>query len=55
MLEDRVADIRIYLTDNSKVMAATGWKQEVSPAQIVDEIAKWITDNKVALQPILVG
>ncbi len=55
VLEDRVADIRIYLTDNSKVTAATGWKPEVSPAQIVDEIAKWISDNKVALQPILEG
>jgi CDP-paratose 2-epimerase len=51
--EDRIADIRIYLTDNSKVMAATGWKPEVTPAQIVDEIAKWITDNRSSLLGIL--
>jgi len=55
VLEDRVADIRIYLTDNTKVTAQTGWKPHISPAQIVDEIAKWITDNKISLQPILAG
>lgn len=53
VLEDRVADIRIYLTDNSKVTAATGWKPEISPAHIVDEIARWIVDNKTILSGIL--
>jgi CDP-paratose 2-epimerase len=53
VLEDRVADIRIYLTDNSKVTAATGWQPEINPVQIVDEIARWIADNKTALSSIL--
>jgi CDP-paratose 2-epimerase len=53
VLEDRVADIRIYLTDNSKVTAQTGWKPEIGPAQIVDEIARWIKDNQQSLQAIL--
>lgn len=55
VLEDRVADIRIYLTDNSRVTAATGWQPEVSPAQIVEEIARWVMDNRNALQNILSG
>jgi CDP-paratose 2-epimerase len=31
VLEDRVADIRIYLTDNTKVTAQTGWKPQDQP------------------------
>jgi CDP-paratose 2-epimerase len=53
VLEDRVADIRIYLTDNTQVTAKTGWKPEIRPAQIIDEITRWITDHKEKLATIL--
>ena len=53
VIEDRVADIRIYLTDNTKVTQATGWKPQIMPAMIVDEIARWIADNRSSLASIL--
>jgi len=51
--ENRQADIRIYLTDNSKVTAATGWRPEISPLQIVEEITEWIKNNAKQLESIL--
>jgi CDP-paratose 2-epimerase len=51
--ENRAADIRLYITDNSKVTALTGWKPEISMEQIVQEITEWITENEDALAPIL--
>ena len=43
--ENRTADIRIYITDNSKVTAKTGWKPQISPKQIFSEIYEWIKEN----------
>ncbi|MDZ4786080.1 MAG: NAD-dependent epimerase/dehydratase family protein [bacterium] len=51
--EDRPNDLRIYLTDCSKVSALSNWRPNISPGQIVEDISKWIIDNKVALEPIL--
>jgi CDP-paratose 2-epimerase len=51
--ENRPADIRLYVTDNSKVTALTGWKPEIGVEQIVEEITAWLTENREALEPIL--
>lgn len=51
--ENRTADIRIYITDNSKVTAKTGWKPQISPKQIFSEIYKWIKENEQQLASIL--
>jgi len=51
--ENRPADIRLYVTDNSKVTALTGWKPEISIEQIVEEITAWLGENREALEPIL--
>jgi CDP-paratose 2-epimerase len=53
--EDRQADIRIYITDNKAVEAATGWKPELQIRQIVEDIHDWIKENQTVLQPILIG
>lgn len=52
IVEDRVADIRIYLTDNQKVTRLTGWKPQISVTEILEEIIRWIQDNKELLRPI---
>ncbi len=52
IVEDRAADIRIYLTDNQKVTSLTGWKPQISVINIMDEIIRWIQDNKELLRPI---
>lgn len=51
--ENRPADIRLYITDNSKVTALTGWRPEIGIEQIVEEITEWLAENREALEPIL--
>ena len=51
--ENRPADIKLYVTDNSKVTARTGWKPEIGIKQIVEEITEWRKENEEALKPIL--
>ncbi len=51
--EDRPGDIRIYITDNSKVTEKTGWKPEITVDQIIEEISIWIKENSEPLRPLL--
>ncbi|GAA4416918.1 NAD-dependent epimerase/dehydratase family protein [Nibrella viscosa] len=51
--ENRAADIRLYITDNTKVTNLTGWKPEKGIKDIVSDIAKWLDENRAALEPIL--
>ncbi len=51
--ENRPADIRLYITDNTKVTNLTGWKPEIGMEQIVEEITAWLDENRDALEPIL--
>jgi CDP-paratose 2-epimerase len=51
--ENRKADLRIYVTDNSEVNAATGWKPAHTPETIMKEIYEWIRENEEDLKPIL--
>jgi CDP-paratose 2-epimerase len=51
--ENRIADIRIYVTDNTYVTERTGWYPKIKPNQTINEIAEWISLNKEALSPIL--
>lgn len=51
--EDRVADIRLYITDNERVNLRTGWRPEKDVRCIVEEIVGWIRAHKEALRPIL--
>lgn len=53
VLADRAADIRIYLTDNSKVTECTGWQPMITAEDIVADITKWIVNNRAMLEPIL--
>lgn len=51
--ENRTADIRIYITDNTKVTEKTGWKPEIGPRQIIQEIYEWMKENEAQLASIL--
>ncbi|MCZ7355811.1 MAG: GDP-mannose 4,6-dehydratase [Candidatus Methanoperedens sp.] len=51
--EDRPGDIRIFITDNSKITGKTGWKPEIEVEQIIEEISNWIGENSELLRPIL--
>ncbi len=47
------ADIPYYISDCSKVIAATGWRPEKTPECIVQEICTWLSTNESQLRPIL--
>jgi len=51
--ETRVADLRIYLTDNTKVTEKTGWVPKKTPDEIIEEIVQWIQKEELLLKPIL--
>ncbi|WP_235203273.1 NAD-dependent epimerase/dehydratase family protein [Candidatus Magnetobacterium casense] len=53
VMQDRVADIPIYLTDHSKVTAVTGWRPQRYATDIVQEIALWMQENEDSLEGIL--
>jgi CDP-paratose 2-epimerase len=46
-------DIPYYVSDNALVTAATGWQPSRDPAAIVDDVFRWLTDNRAILEPIL--
>ena len=51
--ETRAADIRLYLTDNSKITAQTGWKPEIKTEQVMKDIYNWVVANESVLEKIL--
>lgn len=53
IVEHRQADIRIYITDNTKISALSGWRPEKKPKDIITEIYKWIKENQLILNNIL--
>ena len=51
----RPGDVRIYITDSSRVRAASGWKPRWTIERIIESIAAWIRDSEERLEPILGG
>ena len=52
--QDRKADIRIYITDNSKISKLTGWQPESKIEDIVEDVYSWIKRNESQLYNILI-
>lgn len=52
-IETRPADLRIFVTDNSKIEAETGWKPKKSVETICRDIYDWIKQNELQLELIL--
>ena len=51
--EPRPADVRMYITDNSKVTQTIGWKPKTGVEEIIEDVFRWIEDNKKSLEPII--
>ena len=43
--DNRVADIKLYLTDNRRVTAATGWSPTRNPEQVLRDLHAWMTTH----------
>ncbi len=53
IVEGRSADIPIFITDNSKITALTGWKPILSIEKIVEDIHLWLSENEEKLSYVL--
>jgi CDP-paratose 2-epimerase len=52
---NRPADVRLYVSDCRRIGAETQWKPTIAVPAIVEEIARWIRDNRGMLEPVLNG
>lgn len=50
---ERPVDLRIYITDKSKIESVSGWSPQYGVERIIEDILKWIGKNEKALSPIL--
>ena len=50
--ENRVADVPIYLTDNTRVHAATGWLPRFTPEEVLTDIYAWVQENETNLRGV---
>jgi CDP-paratose 2-epimerase len=53
VVENRVADLPVYLTDNTRVRAATGWQAEETAEKTLTDIYTWVRENEQALRNAL--
>jgi CDP-paratose 2-epimerase len=51
--ETNPVDIPYYVSDNSAVMAATGWRPRLSMTDILDEIFAWLREHRRELEVLL--
>jgi len=51
----RPGDVRIYITDNSAMTAATGWTPRLGPRWIVSDTASWMRSHRDDVKPILIA
>ena len=47
--EDRPADVRLYLSDCTRVTLATGWAPERDATTIVEDTCRWMRDHRSAV------
>ncbi len=52
-IENRPADLRIYITDNSKIEREIGWTPSKTASDIFADIHQWIVNNEKQLENIL--
>jgi CDP-paratose 2-epimerase len=48
--ETRVADVKLYITDNARVTRATGWAPQRTPQDVLRDLHAWMSDHADALQ-----
>ena len=49
----RTADLRIFITDNTRIESEIGWKPKKSVETVFQDIYNWIKDNEKQLETIL--
>lgn len=49
----RPGDVKVYITDNTKVMQLTKWKPKITVSETVADVMNWLITNEEILKPIL--
>ncbi len=49
----RDVDVAYYVTDNARIAAATKWDPKRSVAETVEDVHRWLVDQRDHLQPLL--
>lgn len=52
VLENRPGDVRIYITDNTKITSETGWVPGKSVSKTLEEVYTWILGDKEKLKDV---
>jgi CDP-paratose 2-epimerase len=50
---ERDADIPFYVSDNQAVIRTTGWAPKCSLDQLLEDVWRWLVDERAQLEPIL--
>src|SRR4051812_42569723 len=53
--QDRPGDVRIYLTDASRLYGLTDWRPRLSAEQTLADIARWVRENEALVVSALTG
>jgi CDP-paratose 2-epimerase len=53
VIENRSADIPIYITDNSKINSISGWRPEISVKETLKDIHSWIQKDQDRIKTLL--
>ncbi len=51
-LETRAADIPYFVTDATRIKTLTGWQPGIALGEILDDMHRWIVENKNELAPV---
>jgi len=51
--ENRKADIKLYISDCSRISQLTGWQPSITVEEILPDIFSWINENEKQLKPVL--
>ncbi len=50
--ENRPADLRAYISDNTQITQNTGWQPERSAQNVFEDVFNWIHENERMLKPL---
>ena len=53
--QNRIADVRIYITDNSRISRVRGWRPKMDAAQTISDIDRWLVNSGKDLESIIFG
>jgi CDP-paratose 2-epimerase len=51
--EERLADVRIYVTDHSRITAVNGWRPRKDARTVIEDLEAWLASEGDRLRQVL--